>query len=135
MPVDLGTTPEEFASNFFTSYAKEVIFGGGDPARNIDRFYTPDFVQVTDGTETDRAALAAHAPAASQTFESVQYTVHEALRSGDTLAVRLTFEGSLKAGGTIQMEYYTFAELAADRRFQRVSQITRTLKNDMTPAT
>ncbi|MEU7577078.1 nuclear transport factor 2 family protein [Streptomyces sp. NPDC041068] len=134
MTVDLGTTPKEFASNFFNSYVKEVIFGGGDPEQSIDRFYTPDFVQVSDGTELDRAALAEHAPAASNTFDGAQYTVHEALQSGDTLAVRLTFEGALKAGGMIQMEYYTFAELSDDRRFKRVTQITRTLKNDMMPS-
>ncbi|MFI2620611.1 nuclear transport factor 2 family protein [Streptomyces sp. NPDC018584] len=134
MSVDLGTSPEEFASNFFNSFVKEVIFGGGDPHQSIDHFYTPDFVQVSDGTEIDRATLADHAPAGSNTFDSVRYTVHEALQSGDTLAVRLTFEGTLKAGGVIQMEYYTFAELSDDRRLRRVNQITRTLKNDMMPS-
>ncbi|MFJ7136794.1 nuclear transport factor 2 family protein [Streptomyces fungicidicus] len=131
MSVDLGTTPEEFACEFLNSYVKDVIFGGENPEQSIDRYYTPDFVQITDGTETDRAALAEHAPAASQTFENAQYTVHEALLSGNTLALRLTFDGSLKAGGTITMEYYTFAELSDDRRFKRVTQITRTLRNDM----
>lgn len=132
MPVELYTTPEEFASDFFNSYVKEVLFGDENPEQSIDRFYTPDFVQESDGVETNRAALAEHVPAARQTFEGVTYTVHEALLSGATLAVRLTFEGTLKMGGSIQMDYHTFAELTDDRRIRRINQITRTLKNDMT---
>src|SRR5699024_1195002 len=76
MTVELGTTPEEFASTFFNSYVKEVTFGDEDPEQSIDRFYTPDFVQNSDGVEMSRASLAEHVPAARQNFESVSYTVH-----------------------------------------------------------
>ncbi|MFE0812910.1 nuclear transport factor 2 family protein [Streptomyces sp. NPDC058794] len=134
MAVDLGTTPEAFVDQFFNSYVKEVVLTDIDPEKGVDRFYTPDFTQVSDGTETTRAQLAEHVPAARQTFAAMRYEVHEALLSGDALATRLTFHAEFKAGGSIEVEFYVFAEVADDRRLRRIHQVTRTVKNDMAPS-
>ncbi|MFG2652237.1 nuclear transport factor 2 family protein [Streptomyces sp. NPDC048436] len=127
MTVDSERTPESLVSEFFNSYVKEVVFGSEDPQKSIDRFYTPDFVQIADGTEMNREQLAEHAPTAKQTFEKAHYEVHEAVHNGASVAARLTFHAVTRAGGAMDVDFYVFAELADDgKRVRRIHQLTRT---------
>ncbi|MFE6924805.1 hypothetical protein ACFVAV_27530 [Nocardia sp. NPDC057663] len=40
-------SPEQFIADFFTEYTAAALDGANDPA-DVDRFHTPDIVQVAD---------------------------------------------------------------------------------------
>jgi hypothetical protein len=121
------TTPEQFITDFFTSFTEEVVLGDEDPGPSMDRYYTPDIVQVSDGIRLDRAKLIAHIRPARKNLTSFRYEVHEALVSGDRIAARFTIHAQLRKGKVIATDVHLFGELTPDGRLRRTNQITRTL--------
>jgi hypothetical protein len=120
------TSPERFVADFLTSFTEEVVCGDDDPGSCVDRYYTPDIVQMSDGVRLDRDKLIAHIRPVRKNLTSYRMEVHEALASGDRIAARFTIHGTLR-NRTISTEVHMFAEVAPDGRIRRTRQITRTL--------
>jgi hypothetical protein len=118
-----------FIGDFFTQFAEQVVRGEEDPSLAMDRFYTPDIVQVSDGIRLDRDRLLAHIRPARKNLRSFSIEVFEAIASGDRLAARFAFRAELRKG-TISTEVCLFAELAPDGRIRRTHQLTRSLPRE-----
>ena len=121
----LDTTPERFVADFFNTFTEQAL-GDDDPDAVVDRFYTPDVVQVTDGVPLDRARLVAHVRPVRKNLVAYRYEVHEALADGDRVAARLTIHAELRHERAVSTEVYLFGEVTPDGRIRRVHQLTRT---------
>lgn len=121
----LEPAPERFVADFFNSFTEQAL-GPEDAGAVVDRFYTPDVVQVTDGVPLDRARLVAHLRPIRKNLVSYRYEVHEALADGDRIAARLTIHAELRHERAVSTEVYLFGEVTPDGRIRRVHQLTRT---------
>lgn len=120
-------SPERFVADFFNSFTEQAL-AGEDADAVVDRFYTPDLVQESDGVPFDRARLVAHLRPIRKNLVSYRYEVHEALADGDRIAARLTIHADLRHEHAVSTEVYLFGEVTPDGRFRRVHQLTRTPK-------
>lgn len=128
------TNPEQFIYDFFTSFTAEVMRGDADPGTVVDRYYTPDVVQIADGIRLDRDKLIAHLRPVRKNLVSGRYEVHEAAVSGDRIAARFTIHAQMRKGQPNATEVHMFAELAPDGRISRAHQLTRRLPSQEAPA-
>jgi hypothetical protein len=93
----------------------------------IDRYFTPDYRQRTDGTRSDRAEFAAHIAHLREVVADLVVHVHEELSSGPTYAERHTVELTKTDGSPVLTEVYLFGERAPDGRFKRIEEVTMLL--------
>ncbi|MEV7988495.1 nuclear transport factor 2 family protein [Micromonospora sp. NPDC085948] len=119
-----GTDPKEFIANFFTSFMHDLVRGDEDPATVVDRYHTPDIVQVADGHLMDRAKLIAHTRPARKHQTGARWEVHEAIADGDRIAARYTlhFQTSTREGS---VDVYFFGQFADDGRMRQAHMLTR----------
>lgn len=122
------TEAGRFLADFLTSFTDEVLCGG-DPAAIVDRYYTPDAVQIADGIRIDRDKLIAHVRPLRKNLLSSRIEVHESLANGNRIAVRFTLHGRLRKRA-ISTEVHFFGEFAPDGRMRRAHQLTRALPAD-----
>ncbi|WP_329005014.1 nuclear transport factor 2 family protein [Kribbella sp. NBC_00709] len=115
---------QEFVADFFGSFTREVV-AGDDAAAVVDRYYTPDVLQIADGITLDRQRLIDHIRPVRKNLVSCSYDVHEAIRTEDRLAARFTIHAELRRGRKISTEVYLFGEVAPDGRIRRTTQATR----------
>lgn len=121
------TAPARFIADFLASFTEAVVRGGEDPEHAVDRFYTPDIVQVSDGVRLDRDRLVAHIRPVRKNLADYRVEVHEALADGDRIAARLTIHARMRKGQVIATEVHMFAQFTPDGRLHRSHQVTRTL--------
>lgn len=121
----LDVSPERFVADFFNSFTEQAL-GDEDAGAVVDRFYTPDVVQVTNGVPLDRARLVAHLRPIRKNLVAYRYEVHEALADGDRIAARLTIHAQLRHERAVSTEVYLFGEVTPDGRIRRAHQLTRT---------
>jgi hypothetical protein len=119
------TQPQRFIADFLTSFTDELVQGDEDPARVVDRYHTPDVVQIADGIRLDRDTLVAHALPVRKTRPACRVEVHEALASGDRLAARYTMHVRNR-GRDLAIEVCFFGQFT-DGRMRRANLLTRTL--------
>ncbi|MER5869549.1 nuclear transport factor 2 family protein [Streptomyces sp. NPDC002044] len=93
----------------------------------LDRHFTPDYNQCTDGVWSDRTAFARHMTRLRSLVRSGHVEVHDELRDGPRYADRHTVTITQHNGQTSRIEVYLFAEHAPDGRFRRVVENTRHL--------
>ncbi|MEW9531750.1 nuclear transport factor 2 family protein [Microbispora sp. NPDC049125] len=119
-----GIDPEQFIAGFFTSFMNDLVRGGEDVAVVVDRYHTPDIVQIADGSRMDRARLIAHARPARKHQISARWEVHEAIADGDRIAARYTlhFQNRKREGRT---EVCFFGRFADDGRMRQAHMLTR----------
>jgi predicted ester cyclase len=122
--------PARFLTDFFTSFTADALRSDADPAGGVDRYHTPDVVQVADGVRLDRERLIAHLRPIRKNLQEYRFDVHEAVADGDTVAARLTIHGRMRTSGTVATLVHLFAEFAPDGRLRRAHQLTRTLAGD-----
>ena len=106
----------------------EVCFGCEDShplEATIDRYFTPDYQQRTDGELVDRDGFAAHIKVLRGLVTHGEVEVFEALRDGDRIADRHRVSVTKRDGTVSQLEIYLFGELAADGRLRRVDEVSR----------
>jgi hypothetical protein len=115
----------KFIGDFFTQFTEQVV-RGEDAAQAMDRFYTRDIVQISDGIRLDRERLLAHIRPVRKNLRSFRVEVFEAIVSGDRIAARFAIHAELRKGG-VSNEVVMFAELAPDGRIRRTHQLTRSL--------
>ncbi|MBE1530798.1 nuclear transport factor 2 family protein [Actinomadura algeriensis] len=116
--------PKEFIAGFFTDYTADLL-REEDPAVVIDRYHTPDIVEVADGHRMDRDKLIAHARPVRKNRPSQRIDVHEAATNGDRLAARYTLH-VLQRGKELDIEVYFFGRFAPDGRMREAHMLTRT---------
>ncbi|MGC4864066.1 nuclear transport factor 2 family protein [Micromonospora sp. DT53] len=131
-----GINPKEFITNFFTSFMSDLVRGDDDPAMVVDRYHTPDILQVADGNLMDRAKLIAHTRPARKHQTGARWEVHEAIADGDRIAARYTlhFQTAKRAGS---VDVHFFGQFAADGRMRRAHMLTRAVPlkaSDAAPA-
>ncbi|MCQ4045147.1 nuclear transport factor 2 family protein [Streptantibioticus rubrisoli] len=95
----------------------------------VDRHFTPEYRQRTDGEWADRAEFVEHISHLRTLVADAWIDVHEELYAdGGKYADRHTCHITKKDGSTVTMEVYVFADLAADGRFSRIEETTLLLK-------
>jgi hypothetical protein len=129
--------PRTDLAAFIETALAEVCFGqeGSHPLEAaVDRYFTSDYTQRTDGTLSDRAGFVAHIRALRGLAAGGTIKVCEALREGERIADRHEVTVTRRDGSTSRIEVYLFGELAADGRLRRVDEITRVLDGDESDA-
>ncbi|MEV0234152.1 nuclear transport factor 2 family protein [Nonomuraea sp. NPDC050786] len=123
--------PKRFIADFFTSFTKELLHSDDDPALIVDRYHTPDIVQVADGNRMDRDKLIAHTRPLRKTRPEGRMDVHEAVADGDQLAARYTLYVHTR-NRDLAMEVCFFGRFAPDGRMRQAHILTRTVPGDTT---
>ncbi|WP_030670253.1 nuclear transport factor 2 family protein [Streptomyces sp. NRRL B-1347] len=123
------TTPERFIADFFTSLTESTVRGDA-PESVMDRHYTPDVVQISDGVRIDRDRLLAHLRPVRKNVVGWRFDVHEAVADGGRVAARLTIHARTRKGGASVTEVHLFGEFTEDGRMRRSHQLTRSLSTE-----
>lgn len=112
-------------STDITRAINDLLFTPGlDLAEALDRHFTPDYRQRTDGVWSDRTSFAQHITSLRSLIRSGHIEVHDELRDGLRYADRHTVTLSRHNGRISRTEVYLFAQLAPDGRFHRVEETT-----------
>ncbi|WP_020667514.1 nuclear transport factor 2 family protein [Amycolatopsis nigrescens] len=120
------TDPKQFIADFYAGFNEELLRSDEDPALVVDRYHTPDIVQVADGHRMDRAKLIAHTRPVRKNRFGGRMEVHDAMVDGDRLAARYTlFVENHKRNLTIEVCF--FGQFAPDGRMRQAHLLTRTL--------
>lgn len=108
-----------------TRAINDLLFTPGlDLTEALDRHFTPDYRQRTDGVWSDRTAFTQHMTRLRSLIRSGHVEVHDELRDGLCYADRHTVTLTQHNGHTSRTEVYLFARFAPDGRFQRVEETT-----------
>lgn len=94
----------------------------------VDRHFTPEYRQRTDGEWADRDGFLDHITHLRTVVADGHVQVHEELYDGSRYADRHTAHITKKDGSTVRMEVYVFADLAPDGRFSRIEETTLMLQ-------
>lgn len=94
----------------------------------LDRHFSIDYRQRTNGTWDDRAAFAHHAKKLRAVVASARIEVLDELRDGKRYADRHRVYLTKRDGSTVVQEVYLFAEMNADGRFARIEETTLMLE-------
>lgn len=90
----------------------------------LDRHFSPDYRQRTNGQWDDREAFASHARKLREVVASARFEVLDELRDGNRYADRHRVHVTKRDGTQVVQEVYLFAELDAEGRFARVEETT-----------
>ncbi|WP_217631337.1 nuclear transport factor 2 family protein [Rhodococcus triatomae] len=93
-------------------------------AEIVDRHFTPDYRQRTDGSWDDRAGFVRHIEHLRSLVRRASVTVLDELVDGDTYAERHVVEVDKVDGSRAAHEVYVFAQITADGRFSRLEEAT-----------
>ncbi len=96
----------------------------------VDRHFTPDYRQRTNGVWSDRAEFVQHMTRLRSLVSGGRVEVHDELRDGPRYADRHTVTVTRHDGRTSRTEVYLFARFAADGRFAQVEETTLLLSGD-----
>ncbi|WP_035796904.1 nuclear transport factor 2 family protein [Kitasatospora mediocidica] len=94
----------------------------------VDRHFTPDYRQRTDGRWDDHSAFTSHIAHLRTVVAGGSVEVLEELAQGDRYADRHIVDITKTDGSTVRMEVYLFAEIAPDGRFRRIEETTLMLQ-------
>lgn len=121
--------PRQFIADFHQRFHDAVVGTDDDLAAIVDRFHTPDIVQVADGNPMDRDKLIAHLAPIRRTAPSTRIEVLDALVEGDRLAVRYRMyverPGADETIDRLVITVHAFNRYAADGRLHRADILTR----------
>jgi hypothetical protein len=120
-------TPEQFITDFYTSFTEAVVRSGESPSVLMDRYFTTDVVQYADGLRLDRDRLLAHLRPVRRNLTGFRIETHEAVADGCRIAARFTIHARLRKGGPVATRVHLFAEFTPGGRLRRAEQLTRTL--------
>ncbi|MFJ8011305.1 nuclear transport factor 2 family protein [Streptomyces sp. NPDC096339] len=108
-----------------TRAINDLLFTPGlDLEEAVERHFTPDYRQRTNGVWSDRAGFVAHMTRLRSLVRSGHIEVHEELRDGPRYADRHTVTVERDNGRISRTEVYLFALMAPDGRFRRVEETT-----------
>ncbi|MEU3763730.1 nuclear transport factor 2 family protein [Amycolatopsis keratiniphila] len=121
-----GTDPKKFIADFHLSFHDDLLNSDEDAGVIVDRYHTPDIVQIADGHRMDRDNLIAHTRPVRKNRPTARWEVHEAVAAGDRIAARSTLYVTNRKRD-LTMEVYFFGEFTPDGRMRRGHTLTRTL--------
>lgn len=121
------SSPKQYIHDFFMAYTAAALTDD-DPAEVVDRFHTPDIVQIADGIRLDRDRLVAHLRPMRKNLREYRFEIHEAVADADRIAARMTIHARMRRDESIATEVFLFAHFAPDGRLHRADQLTRTLQ-------
>jgi ketosteroid isomerase-like protein len=124
-----STDPKQFIADFYTSLTHELISSDEEAALIIDRFHTPDIVQVADGHRIDRQKLIDHTRPVRKTRPTIRMEVHEAVADGDRIAARYTLHSSQR-GKDLATVVHFFGRFTADGRMSEANMLTRAITSE-----
>lgn len=101
-----------------------LFFSKLDLDEALDRHFTPDYRQRTDGVWSDRAEFRAHIAHLRAVVVGGSIHVHEELREGSRYAERHAVDLSKADGSTARLEVYVFGDVDPDGRFRRIEEVT-----------
>ncbi|MCM2424816.1 nuclear transport factor 2 family protein [Streptomyces sp. RKAG337] len=108
-----------------TRAINDLLFTPGlDLDEAIDRHFTPDYRQRTNGEWSDRAGFTQHMTRLRSVVLSGHIEVHDEFRDGPRYADRHSVTVTRNNGRTSRTEVYLFARFAPDGRFQCVEETT-----------
>jgi predicted ester cyclase len=124
-----ATTPDAHLdlAAVMAALTEDIVKGADPPEAVIDRYFTSDVFQISDGTRFGRDELIAHVRPVRKNLVDFRYEIHDSVSDGDRLAARYTLHGRMRNGRSIATEVYAFGERAADGRLRRIDQLTREL--------
>ncbi|MFD5243230.1 nuclear transport factor 2 family protein [Amycolatopsis sp. NPDC058340] len=128
-----GTDPKKFIADFNLSFHDELVNSDEDAGVIVDRYHTPDIVQIADGHRMDRDKLIAHTRPVRKNRPTARWEVHEAVAGGDRIAARSTLYVTNRKRD-LTMEVYFFGEFTPDGRMRRGHTLTRTLPGETATA-
>lgn len=123
------TDPGQFVADFITSFTAELLASDEDAAAIVDRFHTPDIVQVADGHRIDRDKLIAHTRPIRKNRPSSRVEVHDAIAHDDRIAARYTLHVRQR-GRDLAIEVCFFGRFAGDGRLREAHMLTRTVSTE-----
>lgn len=126
MAPDLQADPAAFIETVLA----DVCFGQEDShplEAAIDRYFTPDYTQSTDGETIGRDGFAAHMRALRALAAHGTVRVGAVIRDGNRIADRHEVTITKRDGTTSRVEIYLFGEFADDGRLRRVDEISRVI--------
>lgn len=94
----------------------------------LDRHFSPEYRQRTNGHWDDREAFFRHARKLREVVASARIEVLDEIRDGNRYADRHRVHVTKHDGGQAVQEVYLFAELDAAGRFLRVEEVTLMLE-------
>ncbi|MEE1940793.1 nuclear transport factor 2 family protein [Streptomyces sp. TRM 70361] len=121
----VGTDPKRFIADFYTSFTEELLRSDEDAALIVDRYHTPDVIQVADGHRIDRDKLIAHTRPVRKNRPGSRMEVHEALADGDRIAARYTLHVRQR-GKDLVIEVCFFGRFTEDGRMREAHLLIRT---------
>lgn len=124
-----STDAARFVANFVTAFNDDLLASDEDAAVVVDRFHTPDIVQIADGNRIDREKLIAHARPVRKNRPSIHVDVHEAIADDDRIAARYTLHARQR-GKELAIEVHFFGRFAPDGRMRQAHLLTRTAATD-----
>ncbi|HEY3682716.1 MAG TPA: nuclear transport factor 2 family protein [Streptosporangiaceae bacterium] len=124
MNARLETDPGVFIAAFFTDFTADLLRDDTDPAEIVDRYHTPDIVQIADGNRIDRAKLIAHTRPVRKNRPEGRIEVHEAYATADHLAARYTLHVHQR-GKTLAIDVHFFGHFTPDGRMREAHMLTR----------
>lgn len=111
-------------AGFMTSLTEEIAFGDREPATVVDRYFTPDIVQWSDGLRIDRSMLVAHVAPVRKNLVRFHIDVHDELLLGDRIAARYTLHAVMRRDRVVATQIHMFGEIE-NGRFRRQYLLTR----------
>lgn len=94
----------------------------------LDRHFSPDYRQRTNGRWDDREAFAQHARKLREVVASARIEVLDELRDGNRYADRHRVRITKRDGTQVVQEVYLFAQLDAAGLFARIEETTLMLE-------
>ncbi|ADD44966.1 nuclear transport factor 2 family protein [Stackebrandtia nassauensis] len=121
----LDADPAQFLIDFYDALNHDLIETDEDAAVVIDRYHTPDIVQIADGHAIDREKLIAHTRPIRKNKPTARMDVHEAIATGDQLAARYTLHVNNRKRDLV-MDVFLFARFTPDGRMRESHVVTST---------
>ena len=109
----------------------EVCFGSPEDAKEaVDRHFSPDYVQVTDGNTLGYEEFVEHIRHLRGKIVGGTVEVQEAVQNGNLIADRHTMTATKVGGGQLVGEVYAFTHIDSDGRIVRVNEISHLIIAD-----
>ncbi|MFE6609882.1 nuclear transport factor 2 family protein [Amycolatopsis sp. NPDC057786] len=121
-----GTDPKKFIADFHESFHDELVNSDEDAGVIVDRYHTPDIVQIADGHRMDRDKLIAHTRPVRKNRPTARMEVHDAVADGNRIAARSTLHVTNRKRD-LKLDVYFFGEFTPEGRMRRGHTLTRTV--------
>ena len=118
-------------ADFMRTVLNTTIFTPCDDVKAVlPKFFSPAYVQITDGKRIDYQDFADHLVHLRSLVAGGEIVMHHALREDRSIAERHTVNVTMKAGGTSSFEVLMIGVLDEQDRLLVVNETTRQLSGD-----